>query len=117
VELETGSVIPERGALVCRCSALIAGGTFDTDPATAFDPFLNSNAHVLTARSRVYVNLHTTGNMITLVTVTIAAACSIFLPGRSRLLLRQDAPRWSLDRDALNTTLKALARRMVERES
>jgi hypothetical protein len=34
----------------------------DTDPATAFDPFLNSNAHnTKAARSKVYVNLHNSG--------------------------------------------------------
>ena len=34
----------------------------DTNPATAFDPFLNFNAHnTKAARSRVYVNLHNSG--------------------------------------------------------
>ena len=34
----------------------------DTDPATAFDPFLNCNAHnTSAARARVYVSLHTSG--------------------------------------------------------
>src|SRR5207253_361848 len=34
----------------------------DTDPATAFDPFLNFNAHnTKAARAKVYVNLHNSG--------------------------------------------------------
>ena len=34
----------------------------DTDPATAFDPFLNFTAHnTKAARSRVYVTLHNSG--------------------------------------------------------
>ena len=34
----------------------------DTNPATAFDPFLNFNAHnTKAARARVYVNLHNSG--------------------------------------------------------
>ena len=34
----------------------------DTDPASAFDPFLNFNAHnTRAARARVYVSLHETG--------------------------------------------------------
>ena len=34
----------------------------DTDPATAFDPFLNFNAHnTKAARQRVYVTLHNSG--------------------------------------------------------
>src|SRR5262249_38048326 len=34
----------------------------DTDPATAFDPFLNFNAHnTAAARARVYVTLHNSG--------------------------------------------------------
>ena len=36
----------------------------DTDPATAFDPFLNFTAHnTRAARSRVYVNLHNSGRI------------------------------------------------------
>ena len=61
----------------------------DTDPATAFDPFLNFNAHnTRAARSRVYVNLHNSGEYeLPIGYVTLTATCSTFPPGLSPLLL------------------------------
>ena len=83
----------------------------DTDPATAFDPFLNFNAHnTRAARSRVYVNLHNSGEYelpIGYVTITgdlfnlPAGPVSFALGGE------YDAPRWTLDRDPLDTTFES----------
>src|SRR5437588_6951688 len=84
----------------------------DTDPATAFDPFLNFNAHnTKAARAKVYVNLHNSGEYeLPIGYVTIngdlfnlpAEPVSFALGGE------YDAPRWSLDRDALNTTFESI---------
>jgi iron complex outermembrane recepter protein len=84
----------------------------DTDPATAFDPFLNFNAHnTKAARSRVYVNLHNSGEYelpIGYVTVNgdlfnlPAGPVSFALGGE------YDAPRWTRDRDPLNTTFQSI---------
>src|SRR5678809_1809128 len=80
----------------------------DTDPATAFDPFLNFNAHnTKAARQRVYVTLHNSGEYelpIGYVTVNgdlfnlPAGPVSFALGGE------YDAPRWTRDRDVLNYT-------------
>jgi iron complex outermembrane receptor protein len=84
----------------------------DTDPATAFDPFLNFNAHnTKAARSRVYVNLHNSGKYelpIGYATVNgdllnLAAGPVSFALGGE-----YDAPRWTRDRDALNTTFQSI---------
>src|SRR5205085_7981063 len=84
----------------------------DTDPATAFDPFLNFTAHnTKAARARVYVNLHNSGEYeLPIGYVTIngdlfnlpAEPVSFALGGE------YDAPRWTLDRDALNTTFQSI---------
>src|SRR5205085_551272 len=84
----------------------------DTDPATAFDPFLNFNAHnTKAARAKVYVNLHNSGEYeLPVGYVTIngdlfnlpAEPVSFALGGE------YDAPRWTLDRDALNTTFQSI---------
>ena len=84
----------------------------DTNPATAFDPFLNFNArNTKAARSRVYVNLHNSGEYelpIGYVTITgdlfnlPAGPVSFALGGE------YDAPRWTRDRDALNTTFQSI---------
>jgi len=84
----------------------------DTNPATAFDPFLNFNAHnTAAARSRVYVTLHNSGEYelpIGYVTVNgdlfnlPAGPVSFAIGGE------YDAPRWTRDRDALNTTFQSI---------
>src|SRR5437016_3080783 len=84
----------------------------DTNPATAFDPFLNFNAHnTAAARSRVYVTLHNSGEYelpIGYVTVNgdlfnlPAGPVSFALGGE------YDAPRWTRDRDSLNTTFQSI---------
>ncbi|HEY4272670.1 MAG TPA: TonB-dependent receptor plug domain-containing protein, partial [Candidatus Udaeobacter sp.] len=83
----------------------------DTNPATAFDPFLNFNAHnTKAARARVYVNLHNSGEYelpISYVTINgdlfnlPAGPISFALGGE------YDSPRWTRDRDALNTTFES----------
>src|SRR5262249_53796448 len=84
----------------------------DTDPATAFDPFLNFNAHnTRAARARVYVDLHNSGEYelpISYVTINgdlfnlPAGPVSFAIGGE------YDAPRWTLDRDPLNTTFQSI---------
>jgi hypothetical protein len=84
----------------------------DTDPATAFDPFLNFNAHnTAAARSRVYITLHNSGEYelpIGYVTVNgdlfnlPAGPVSFAIGGE------YDAPRWTRDRDVLNTTFESI---------
>src|SRR5437868_6789270 len=84
----------------------------DTDPATAFDPFLNSNAHnTRAARSRVYVNLHNSGEYeLPIGYVTINGDLFNLPAGPVSFALggEYDAPRWTLDRDALNTTFQSI---------
>ena len=84
----------------------------DTNPATAFDPFLNFNAHnTKAARQRVYVALHNSGEYelpIGYVTVNgdlfnlPAGPVSFALGGE------YDAPRWTRDRDSLNATFQSI---------
>jgi iron complex outermembrane recepter protein len=84
----------------------------DTNPATAFDPFLNFTAHnTRAARSRVYVNLQNTGEYeLPMGYATVngdlfnlpAGPVSFALGGEC------DAPRWTRDRDALNTTFQSI---------
>jgi TonB dependent receptor len=84
----------------------------DTDPATAFDPFLNFTAHnTKAARARVYVNLHNSGEYelpIGYITIngdlfTLPAGPVSFAIGGE-----YDAPRWTRERDALNTTSQSI---------
>ena len=90
----------------------------DTDPATAFDPFLNFNAHnTKAARSRVYVTLHNSGEYeLPIGYVTLNGDLFNLPAGPISFALggEYDAPRWTRDRDALNTTFQTLARRMEE---
>jgi iron complex outermembrane receptor protein len=84
----------------------------DTNPATAFDPFLNFTAHnTKAARARVYVTLHNSGEYelpIGYVTVNgdlfnVPAGPVSFAIGGE-----YDAPRWTRDRDTLNTTFQSI---------
>ncbi len=87
----------------------------DTDPATAFDPFLNSNAHnTKAARARVYVNLHNSGEYELPIGYAIVNGDLFNLPaGPVSFAIggEYDAPKWALDRDALNTTFQSIGSR------
>ena len=84
----------------------------DTDPATAFDPFLNLNAHnTKAARSRVYVNLHNSGEYELPIGYATVNGDLFNLPAGPvsfAIGSEYDAPRWTLDRDALNTTFQSI---------
>jgi iron complex outermembrane recepter protein len=84
----------------------------DTDPATAFDPFLNFNAHnTKAARSRVYVTLHNSGEYeLPIGYATINGDLFKLPAGPVSFALgsEYDAPRWTRDRDALNTTFQTI---------
>jgi iron complex outermembrane receptor protein len=84
----------------------------DTDPATAFDPFLNVNAHnTKAARQRVYVNLHNSGEYELPIGYVTANGDLFNLPaGPVSFAIggEYDAPRWTRDRDALNTTFQSI---------
>jgi len=84
----------------------------DTNPATAFDPFLNFTAHnTRAAREQVYVTLHNSGEYeLPIGYVTLngdlfnvpAGPVSFALGGE------YDAPRWTRDRDTLNNTFQSI---------
>jgi iron complex outermembrane receptor protein len=84
----------------------------DTDPATAFDPFLNFTAHnTKAARARVYVNLHNSGEYELPIGYVTSNGDLFNLPaGPVSFALggEYDAPRWTRDRDALNTTFQSI---------
>jgi iron complex outermembrane receptor protein len=84
----------------------------DTDPATAFDPFLNFNAHnTRAARARVYVNLHNSGEYeLPIGYATINGDLFNLPAGPVSFALggEYDAPRWTLYRDALNATFQSI---------
>jgi outer membrane receptor protein involved in Fe transport len=84
----------------------------DTNPATAFDPFLNFSAHnTRAARARVYVNLHNSGEYeLPIGYVTLNGDLFNLPAGPVSFALggEYDAPRWTRDRDALNTTFQSI---------
>jgi iron complex outermembrane receptor protein len=84
----------------------------DTDPATAFDPFLNFTAHnTKAARERVYVTLHNSGEYeLPIGYVTLNGDLFNLPAGPVSFALgsEYDVPRWRLDRDALNTTFESI---------
>ena len=84
----------------------------DTDPATAFDPFLNFNAHnTKAARQRVYVTLHNSGEYELPIGYVAINGDLFNLPaGPVSFALggEYNAPRWTRDRDALNTTFQSI---------
>jgi len=84
----------------------------DTDPATAFDPFLNLSGHnTKAARSRVYVTLHNSGEYeLPIGYATINGDLFNLPAGPVSFALggEYDAPRWTRDRDALNTTFQGI---------
>jgi iron complex outermembrane recepter protein len=84
----------------------------DTDPATAFDPFLNFTAHnTKAARQRVYVTLHNSGEYELPIGYLVLNGDLFNLPaGPVSFALggEYDAPRWTRDRDPLNTTFQSI---------
>ena len=84
----------------------------DTNPATAFDPFLNFNAHnSAAARSRIYITLHNSGEYeLPIGYATINGDLFKLPAGPVSFALggEYDAPRWTRDRDALNTTFQSI---------
>src|SRR6266481_2091449 len=84
----------------------------DTNPSTAFDPFLNFNAHnTRAARARVYVNLHNSGEYELPIDYATVNGDLFKLPaGPVSFALggEYDAPRWTRDRDALETTFQSI---------
>jgi hypothetical protein len=84
----------------------------DTSPATAFDPFLNFNAHnTKAARQRVYVTLHNSGEYELPIGYVILNSDLFNLPaGPVSFALggEYDAPRWTRDRDSLNATFQSI---------
>ena len=83
----------------------------DTNPATAFDPFLNFTAHnTKAARARVYVNLHNSGEYELPIGYAAINGNLFNLPaGPVSFAIggEYDAPRWTLDRDPLDTTFES----------
>ncbi len=84
----------------------------DTNPATAFDPFLNFNArNTKAARQRVYVTLHNSGEYeLPIGYATINGDLFNLPAGPVSFALggEYDAPRWTRDRDTLNTTFQSI---------
>jgi iron complex outermembrane receptor protein len=84
----------------------------DTNPATAFDPFLNFTAHnTRAARQRVYVTLHNSGEYELPIAYATVNGDLFNLPaGPVSFALggEYEAPRWTRDRDALNTTFESI---------
>ncbi len=84
----------------------------DTDPATAFDPFLNFTAHnTAAARQRVYVTLHNSGEYeLPIGYLTLNGDLFNLPAGPVSFALgsEYDAPRWTRDRDPLNTTFQSI---------
>ena len=84
----------------------------DTDPATAFDPFLNFSAHnTKAARQRVYVTLHNSGECeLPIGYATINGDLFNLPAGPVSFALggEYDAPKWTRDRDSLNTTFQSI---------
>src|SRR5204863_4387055 len=84
----------------------------DTDPATAFDPFLNITAHnTRAARAQVYVNLQNTGEYELPIGYLTFNGDLFNLPaGPVSFAIggEYDAPRFTRDRDALNNTFETI---------
>jgi iron complex outermembrane receptor protein len=84
----------------------------DTNPATAFDPFLNFTAHnTREARAKVYVTLHNSGEYELPIGYVTSNGDLFKLPaGPVSFALggEYDAPRFTRDRDALNNTFQTI---------
>ena len=84
----------------------------DTDPATAFDPFLNFNAHnTRAARSAVYVNLHNTATYeLPLYYATINGDLFNLPAGPVSFAVGGEyhGERWDREPDSLNITFQTI---------
>src|SRR6516225_3770496 len=84
----------------------------DTNPATAFDPFLNiSGLNTAAARAQVYVNLQNTGEYELPIYYATFNGDLFNLPaGPVSFAIggEYDAPRFTRDRDALNNTFNTI---------
>ncbi len=84
----------------------------DTDPASAFDPFLNFNGHNTgLARQQVYVTLHNSGEYeLPIGYATINGDLFNLPAGPVSFAIggEYDAPRFTRDRDALNNTFQSI---------
>ncbi len=84
----------------------------DTDPATAFNPFLNLSAHnTARARQQVYVTLHNSGSYELPIGYLTFNGDLFSLPaGPVSFAIggEYDAPRFTRDRDALNNTFESI---------
>jgi iron complex outermembrane receptor protein len=84
----------------------------DTNPATAFDPFLNFHANnTKAARGRVYVTLHNSGEYELPIGYATFNGDLFNLPaGPVSFAIggEYDAPRFTRDRDALNNTFQSI---------
>ena len=84
----------------------------DTDPATAFDPFLNFNAHNTgLARQQVYVTLHNSGEYeLPIYYATFNGDLFNIPAGPVSFAIggEYDAPTFTRDRDALNNTFQSI---------
>jgi iron complex outermembrane receptor protein len=84
----------------------------DTNPATAFDPFLNFTAHnTKAARGRVYVNLHNTGAFEWPLSYAIINGDLFNLPaGPVSFAIggEYDGERVRIDRDSISITFNAI---------
>jgi iron complex outermembrane receptor protein len=84
----------------------------DTNPATAFDPFLNFTAHnTKAARQHVYVTLHNSGEYELPIGYLTFNGDLFNLPAGPvsfAIGSEYDAPRWTRDRDTLNTTFQSI---------
>src|SRR5438034_1545099 len=84
----------------------------DTDPATAFDPFLNFSAHnTKAARARVYVNLHNSGEYeLPIGYATINGDLFNLPAGPVSFALGGEyhGERWNRRPDSLNTTFQTI---------
>ena len=84
----------------------------DTDPATAFDPFLNFHGHNTgLARQQVYVTLHNSGEYeLPIGYATINGDLFSLPAGPVSFAVggEYDGPRFTRDRDALNNTFQSI---------
>ena len=84
----------------------------DTNPATAFNPFLGSlGRNTNAAINKVYVNLHNSGEYeLPIGYATINGDLFNLPAGPVSFAIggEYDAPRWTRDRDALNTTFQSI---------
>ena len=98
--------------LVRSASPVCGRRCWISNPATAFDPFLNISAHnTRAARAQVYVNLQNTGEYELPIYYATFNGDLFNLPaGPVSFAIggEYDAPRFTRDRDALNNTFQSI---------